>query len=65
MTGGQHAVTRIVKRHPRTHDAGRPGAAIGLEHVAVEGHLLVREDRQVCHGAQAPPDQALNLLGPA
>jgi hypothetical protein len=38
------------------------GAAVGLEHVAVERDRALAEEREVEHAAQRPADQALDLL---
>ena len=54
-----------MQRDPGAGDRGGAGAAVGLDDIAVDGDLPLAERRQVEHGAQAPPDQALNLNGAA
>jgi len=54
-----------VGGHPGAGDGGGAGAAVGLQHVAVEGQRAVREGGEVEGGAQAAADQALDLGGAA
>ena len=51
--------------HVGAGDRRGAGAAVGLQHVAVEGEGAVGERRQVDGGAQAAADQALDLGGAA
>src|SRR5690606_923012 len=44
---------------------GGAGAAVGLQHVAVDDDLALAERAEVDHRAQTAPDQALDLLGAA
>ena len=50
------------QRDPGAGDRGRAGAAIGLDHVAVDGDLAFAERLQVDDGAQRAADQALDFL---
>ena len=59
---GAHPGERVVERHPGAGDRGGARAAVGLEHVAVDGDLALAERLQVDHGAQRAADQALDLL---
>ena len=43
-------------------DRGRAGAAVGLEHVAVDDHLALAQQRHVAHRPQRPAHQPLDLL---
>ena len=52
----------VVQRHPGAGDRGRARAAIGLDHVAIDGDLPLAERGEVDHGAQRAADQALDLL---
>ena len=45
-------------------DAQRAGAAVGFQHVAIDGHRPLADGLQVDHGAEAAADQALNLRRP-
>ena len=44
-------------------DRGGAGAAIGLDHVAIDHDLALAEGMQIDYGTQRTPDQALDLLG--
>src|SRR5581483_2527829 len=44
-------------------DRRRAGAAVGLQHVAVEDDLLLAQHGEVAHGAEGAADEALDLLG--
>ena len=56
-----HPGEAVVERDPGAGDRGGAGAAVGLDDVAVDGDLALAERLQVDHGAQAAPDQALDL----
>ena len=45
-------------------DGGRARAAIGLDDIAIDLDLALAEAGEVGDGAQAPADQALDLMGP-
>ena len=62
---GPHPGEAIVQRHPGAGDRGGAGAAVGLDHVAVDGDLPLAERRQIDHRAKAAPDQALDFDGAA
>ena len=44
-------------------DRRGPRAAVGLQHVAVDGDLHLAHGREIGDGAQRTADQALDLLG--
>ena len=46
-------------------DGGRPRAAIGLQHIAVDGDLVFPQCGKVTDGPKRTPDQSLDFLGPA
>ena len=52
---------RVVERHPGAGDRRGARAAVGLQHVAVDGDLPLAERLQVDDGAQRAADQALDL----
>ena len=56
-----HPGDAIVQRHPGAGDRRGAGAAVGLDHVAIDGDLPLAERRQIDDRAQAAPDQALDL----
>ena len=56
-------VQRVVQRDVAAADRRRAGAAVGLEHVAVDDDLPLAQRRHVAHGAQRPADEPLDLLG--
>ena len=56
-----HPGDAVVQRDPGAGDRGGAGAAVGLDHVAIDGDLPLAERRQVDDGAQAAADQALDL----
>ena len=60
-----HPAEAIVQGHPGAGDRGGAGAAIGLDHVAVDGDLAFADRCEVDHRTQAAPDQALDLDGAA
>ena len=60
-----HPGEAIVERDPGAGDRGGAGAAVGLDHVAIDGDLALAERLEVDDGAQAAPDQALDLDGAA
>ena len=62
---GLHPGDAVVQRHPGAGDGGGAGAAVGLDHVAVDGDLALAERRQVDHRAQAASDQPLDFDGAA
>ncbi len=47
---------------PRPGDGCRPGAAIGLDDVAIDRHLTLAHGRQVRDGPEGPADQPLDFL---
>jgi hypothetical protein len=57
------AFERVVQRDEAAADAGGAGAAVGLQHVAVDHHLALAERPHVARRSQRPPDQALDLHG--
>jgi hypothetical protein len=59
------ACRRLRRGRPGAGDRGAAGAAVGLQHVAVEGDLAFAQGLEVGHGAQAAADQALDFLGAA
>ncbi len=54
-----------MQRHPGAGDRCGAGAAVGLDHVAVDGDLALAERFEVDHRAQAAADQPLNFHGAA
>jgi hypothetical protein len=60
---GAQPLDRIVHRDPGAGDRGGAGAAVGLQHVAVDLQRALAERLQVDHRAQAAADQPLDLLG--
>ena len=60
-----HPGEAVVQRHPAAGDRGGARAAVGLDHVAVDGDLALAERLEIDHGAQAAADQALDLDGAA
>ena len=56
-----HPGDAIVQRDPAAGDRGGAGAAVGLDHVAVDGDLPLAERRKIDDRAQAAADQALDL----
>jgi len=46
-------------------DRSRARAAIGLDHIAIDGDRVLAQRLQVDHRAQRAPDQALDFLRPA
>src|SRR3990167_444570 len=52
-----------MQRYPGTGDAGGTGAAVRLQHVAVDIYLPLTHGGQIDHGAQRAADQTLDLLG--
>ena len=59
------APERDGERDPATGDRGAARAAVRLEHVAVDGHGPLAQDRRVHHAPQRPPDEPLDLVRPA
>ena len=57
------AAAGVVQRQPPAADRRRAGAAVGLEHVAVDEDLALAERGHVDDRPQRPADQALDLLG--
>ena len=55
---------RQSQRDPAAGDRRAAGAAVGLQHVAVDGDLPLAERHPVDPGPQAAPDQPLDLLRP-
>src|SRR6185369_11208287 len=60
-----HPGDAVVERDPGAGDRGRARAAVGLQHVAVDGELALAERNEVNHRTQAASDQALDLDGAA
>ena len=60
-----HPGDAIVQRDPAAGDRGGAGAAVGLDHVAVDRDLPLAERLEIDDRAQAAPDQALDLDGAA
>jgi hypothetical protein len=60
-----HPGQAVVKRNPCAGDRGGAGAAVGLDHIAVDGNLALTDRFQIDDRAQAPPDQTLDLDGAA
>jgi hypothetical protein len=56
---------RPRRRDPRAGDRGAAGAAVGLQHVAIDPQRPLSERLEVEHRAQRPPDQPLDLDGSA
>jgi hypothetical protein len=54
-----------VQRDPRAGDRGGAGAAVRLDHVAIDRDLALAQCFQLDHRAQRTPDQPLDLLGAA
>ena len=54
-----------MKRDPGAGDRRRAGAAVGLEHVAIDDDLPLAERGKIGDGAERAADQALDLLGAA
>ena len=64
-SGIDQPLQRQVERDIAAGDRGGAGAAIGLEHVAIDADLPLAQRRQVGHRAQRPADQPLDFLGAA
>ena len=56
---------RVVQGHVAAADRRGAGAAVGLEHVAVDDDLALAQGRHVAHRPQGPADQPLDLLAAA
>ena len=56
-----HPGDAVGQRHPGAGDGGGAGAAVGLDHVAIDRDLALAERLQVDRGAQAAADQALDF----
>jgi len=61
----QHMLERQVQRHVAAGDRRRAGAAVGLDHVAVDLDLALAETREIGDRAQRAADQTLDFLGSA
>ena len=66
----QHALLEQLAHRIGDRDAGArdrcgAGAAVRLQHVAIDGELSFAEQAQIDYRAQAAADQALDLLGAA
>ena len=61
----RHPVQAVAQRHPGAGDRGGAGAAVRLQHVAIDGDLPLAEARQIHDRPQRSADQALNLLAAA
>ncbi|CAM2158368.1 hypothetical protein PT2222_40276 [Paraburkholderia tropica] len=55
----------VVRRDERARDGGRAGAAVGLQHVAIEVDGACAERFEIEHRAHRAADQALDFLGAA
>jgi hypothetical protein len=55
---------RAAGRNVRPRDRSAARAAVGLQDVAVDPQRALAECLEIRHGAQRPPDQALDLDGP-
>ena len=64
-TGKKHLFAGDPKRHPGAGDRRGPGAAIGLDHIAVELDLMLAEGLKVGDRPQSPSDQPLDFQCPA
>ena len=62
-TGDPQEVHRVGQRDVRAGDRRRAGAAVGLQHVAVERDGVLAERGQVDAGPQRPADQPGDLVG--
>jgi hypothetical protein len=60
-----HEGDALRQRDKAAGDGGGAGAAIGLQHVAIDHDLALAQRRQVAHRAQGAADQALDFLGAA
>src|SRR3984885_6694558 len=58
-------VDRVRERHVSPGDRGGPGAAVGLQDVAVDDDRVLAERLVVDAGAQRPPDEPGDLVRPA
>ena len=47
--------------HERAGDRGGAGAAVGLQHVAIDPHRALADAIEIDHHGSAAPDQALDL----
>src|SRR3546814_14471085 len=56
---------RELQRHPCAGNGGGAGAAIGLDHVAVDRDLPLTKRFKIDDGAQRAADQPLDFLRPA
>ena len=65
MPGHHDAGQRVVQGDVAAADRRGAGAAVGLEHVAVDDHLALPQQPHVAHRPQRAADQALDLLGAA
>jgi hypothetical protein len=63
LAGIEQLVNGIDQRHVGAGDRGGAGAAIGLDHIAVERDGALAQGFEVDHGPQAAADQALDLQG--
>src|SRR5580693_7223719 len=60
-----HPFEAIVEGDPGPGDRGGPCAAIGLQHIAVEGDLTLAQRLKIGDNAQTAADQTLYLVGAA
>ena len=56
---------RVVQRHVAAADGRGPGPAVGLQDVAVHGHLHLAQGDHVAHRPQRATDEPLDLLRPS
>jgi hypothetical protein len=62
VAGLHQLVHRKTQRDPAAGDRGAAGAAVGLDHVAIDGDLPFAQRRAVDPGAQGASDQPLDFL---
>ena len=56
-----HPGDAVGERHPGAGDRGRAGAAVGLDHVAIDGDLAFAERGEIDHRTQGASDQPLDF----
>ena len=65
LAGRQQTIDRVLRGHKGAGDGGGPGAAVSLDHIAIELDGALAQFFQVEHCAQRATNQPLNLLGTA
>jgi hypothetical protein len=63
LAGVHQLLHRIAQGHPGAADGGGAGAAVGLQHVAVQGQGALAQGLEVYRRAQGAADQTLDLQG--